>query len=789
MGAQIAAHLANAGIRTHLLDRVPDALEHGTPASRNALALQSIAALAKQRPAPLMLPPFAERIVAGNLDNDLVRAVAESDLVVEAVVERLDVKQMLFRKVAEVAGPNCILATNTSGISVTAIAADLPEAARSRLAGLHFFNPPRYMHLLEIVPSRFTEPKVVAELEAFGDRVLGKGVVICRDTPNFIGNRIGIADMLLTFSAAAAGGYTPEEVDWLNGPLMGRPRTGTFRLADMIGLDVLGHVVRNLQGALSGNPNDPNYDELCDLMQIPPVVQRMVEHGLLGDKTRAGFYRKAGKGDAKAIEVLDPETFAYRPPKPVEFPELANIAKIPDIKQRVHAALQTEGRAGEFLRKVYFGLFNYAANRLGSIAPSPKPIDDAMRWGYGWSQGPFQLWDAADVAGSERQFSTMQLATAPAARRLLERHGKEARWYAGRPSAKMVFVPDGDYVAVPIPPGMISLDACKDARGVIHSTKTANLVDLGDGVACLEFASKMNTLDEGVMTMLREAVPELERRGGFRALVVGNQAEHFSAGADLRQLLAWTKARDFAAIDTAVRTFQDTMMALRHGPLPVVVAPHGMTLGGGMELALHGDGIVANAELYMGLVEAGVGLVPAGGGLKETCRRASAWAIQVPDGDPYPWVRRAFEAIGRAQVSTSAHDARALGWLASTDGITFHRERVLADAKRRAIALAEAGYQPPDRNEAIQVVGAPRGASFMLGADLMHWGGYISEHDRLIGQKIAHVLTGGMRSTPGSLIAQDLLDLEREAFVSLCGEAKTIARMEHMLTTGKPLRN
>ncbi len=457
---------------------------------------------------------------------------------------------------------------------------------------------------------------------------------------------------------------------------------------------------------------------------------------------------------------------------------------------RVHAALRVPGRVGDFLRAVYLRLFNYAARRLGEICDTPKQIDDAMVWGYGWEIGPFALWDAVGVAWSLSELERMGVEPAPAARAQVAAQGEGARWYGGRPSAPTVHVPGAGQAPIATPAGMLLLDARADQAGVLHQNPTARLVDLGDGVACVEFRSpKMNILDEGVLTMLREAVPHLQKVGGFRALVIGDQSANFCAGANLKQILAWSKGQEWAALDAAVAQLQDTFMDLRHGPIPVVAAPHGRTMGGGVELCLHAAHIQADAELYMGLVEAGVGLLPAGGGLKELCRRASEWAEQVPDGDPYPFVRRAFDAVGSAKVSSSAFEARNLGFLAPGDGVTFHRSRVIADAKRRAIALAEAGWVPPDRNAAIKVIGAPQGASFMLGAQLFAWGGYISAHDQLIGQKIAHVLSGGMKPTATTVTAQHLLDLEREAFVSLCGEEKTRARIEHMLEQKKPLRN
>lgn len=798
MGAQIAAHFANAGIRTHLLDIVPKDVPKGAPAkARNAIAAGAVAKMLKSKPAPFMDPRFAARISVGNLEDDLEDRVAKSDLVLEAVIERLDIKKPLFARIAKAAPPHAILATNTSGLPIGDIVADLPEGARRRVVGMHWFNPPRYMHLLEIVKSEHTDPELAAALGDFSDRMLGKGVVDCRDTPNFIGNRIGVGEMMLTNRAALqggpGGGYTVEEVDLLNGPLMGRPKTGSFRLGDLVGIDVAALVIGNLAKATSSDPKAPNYDELHDLMVVPPVYEKMFERGMKGDKTGQGFYKKSGKKTASGrseVLTLDLATLEYRPRIEPQFPELAKIARIKDPEERIAAALRAEGRAGDFLRKVYLPLFNYAAMRLGEIADGPTPIDDAMCWGYGWSMGPFAMWDAAGVAWGVQQLEAMGVTVAPAAKALVEAQGEHARWYGGDAAEPTQWRPaEAGYATIERPPGMIILEAKKAAGAVIEKNEHATLLDLGDGIACVEFHSKMNSLNANIVTMLRDAVPTLQQKGGFVGLVVGNDAPHFSAGADAFSILALAGQSKWAELEKLVDEFQQAMMSLRHGPMPVVAAPHGMTLGGGCECSMSSDAIVAHAELYMGLVEAGIGLVPAGGGLKEIVRRASEWAQQVPDGDPYPWVRRGFEAAGQAKVSTSAHEARNLGFLRPTDGISFHENRVIADAKKRALALHVAGYVPPDRNEPITVIGAGAGASFMLGVQLFRWGGYASDHDKLIGEKVAHVLQGGDRPGRSTLVAQDLLDLEREAFVSLCGEQKTRDRIAHTLSTGKPLRN
>jgi 3-hydroxyacyl-CoA dehydrogenase len=786
MGAGIAAHLANAGIRTFLLDIVPKGVDADAPkAARNKLALGALKLLPKAKPPALMLKDFAARITPGNFDDDLADAVGQSDIVIEAIIERLDIKRSVFAKVAAAAKPHTVLATNTSGIPIADIAEGLPEDARKHLLGLHFFNPPRWMHLLEVIPSKFTAQEVVDEVAEFSDRVLGKGVVLCRDTPNFIGNRIGIGEMLLTFAATQEGGYTIEEVDTLNSKPIGRPKTGSYRLGDMVGLDVAGHVIRNLRDALSGDPSADNYDPLHEKMVLSQAMQTLLDKGWFGDKSGQGFYKKT-KNDAgkRVILSFDLETLDYRERKEPSFPELKGLRG--SLSSRVHAAMRLEGRAGEFYRKVYLPLFNYSATLTGKICDTPKQIDDAMKWGYGWSMGPFELMDAAGPAWCAAQMRELGIEPAPAITKLLEQ-GDDATWYKGRRGKDQQIFDGENYVDVETPAGMLILDAYKP-EAEIQTNSSAALIDIGDGVALLEFRSKANVLDEGVVTLMREA-PELLRDKGFGALVIGSQDDHFCRGANLLQIGMAAMQKKWDELEAAVNGLQQTVMNLRHGPLPVVVAPYGQTLGGGCEVSMHGDHIQANADLFMGLVEIAVGVLPAGGGLKEIARRASAHAAQLNPTDVFDWVRRGFEAAATGKVSMSAFEARATGWLRPSDGITFHKNRVVADAKRAALALVAGNYVPPDRNEPIHVMGAPGGANLMLGIHEFGWGGFASEHDQLIGTKMIHVLSGGMKPTAGTVTAQELLDLEREAFLSLCGTEKTLARIQHMLETRKPLRN
>jgi len=786
MGAGIAAHLAAAGCKTYLLDlAAPDA-----PAgpARSALATKALAALPKSKPPALMSKQVLDRLIPGNFDDDLARAIGESDLVIEAVVERLDLKLALWGKVAEYAKPGAVLATNTSGIAIASIAAGLPPAVQERFLGLHFFNPPRWMHLLEVIPGPKTSAAALAEASDFCDRALGKGIVLCRDTPNFIGNRIGIAEMLLTFRATRELGLSIEQVDFLNGPLLGRPKTGTFRLGDLVGLDVIGHVVGNLKHGTSADPAAQNFDPLHALMQVPDALEKLVQSKRLGDKTGAGFYKKVpGPSGKSTVLALDLETLEYRPQVEPAFPELAKLAKNPDVAARVPLALGREDDAGSFFRRVLLPLFNYSARLSGVICESPQQIDEAMRFGYGWQLGPFELLDAAGPAWVKEQLEAAGEPVAPLLASLLAEGGPSAKFYDEREAQPTVFFGPGVRRATTSPEGAVLLDRLRKTN-TVHQNATARLIDIGDGVACIEFASKANILDEGVVRMIAEA-PTFAAEKGFVGLVLGNQADHFCRGANLMQVAMLMTQKNFAGLEKVIDILQQAFMGLRHGPLPVVAAPIGQTLGGGTEAVLHCAEVEAGADLFLGLVEVGVGVLPAGGGLKEIARRAAAWADLAPDQDPYPWVRRGFEAVAMAKVSMSAQEARENGYLTPQDGITFHKLRVIENAKKRVLGLAARGWVPPSVDEPIRVIGEVGGANLMMGLELFGWGGYASEYDRHIGRKIVHVLSGGMRPGTNKLTAQQLLDLEREAFVSLCGEEKTQKRIEHMLTTKKPLRN
>ena len=707
MGAQIAAHFANAGVPALLLDVSTDAARQGLERAR------------KLKPDPFFTFDTWKLITTGSFDDDL-KGIAECDWIIEAVVERLDVKRSLLEKVDAARRPGSIVTSNTSGISIAAIAEDRSDEFRKHWLGTHFFNPPRYLHLLEIIPTDDTLPAVVETVRHFADYRLGKGVVVAKDSPGFIGNHIGLYAFMRILPKVASGEYTIEEVDAITGPALGRPKSATFRTMDIAGLDILGHVVGNMRETLGG-----------DAWTLPPFVTRMIESGTIGEKAGRGFYRREKQaGGESQILTLDPATLEYRPRQQPRIPSLEKTASVADVRERVRTIVNADDKAGRFLRETLLPALEYTASATPSIAHSPDDVDRVMRWGFGWELGPFELMEVLR---------------------------------GGAPPVR----------------GRVS-------GAVVRKNAGASLVDLGDGVLCVEFHSKMNIIGGDTIEMLRAGVQEASK--GFAALVIGNDAPNFSAGANLMLVLLEAQNENWEEIDATIRTFQQANMALRYADVPVIAAPAGLTLGGGCEVAMHADRIQAAAETYMGLVEVGVGLIPAAGGTKEMVARA---AEQMAPGatDYLPPIQRAFETVGFGKVSSSGPDAERLGYLRSTDAITMNRERLLADAKARALQRATEGYQPPPRT-AIPVGGETVLAALKLGIHLAWRAGRISEYDVVIGRKLATVMAGGAALPhPATVTEQELLDLEREAFLSLLGEPKTIERIQHTLKTGKTLRN
>jgi 3-hydroxyacyl-CoA dehydrogenase len=755
MGAQIALHCANAGIPALLLDLTPEVAREGLEKAR------------RLRPDPQFTPEAWTLVTTGSFDADLPR-IAQVDWVMEAVVERLDVKQALLARVDAVRRPGTIVSSNTSGIPIAAMAEGRSDDFRRHWLGTHFFNPPRYLRLLELIPTAETDAAVVAAISRFCDHILGKGVVVAKDTPNFIGNHVALYGVARTLEALEAGRYTIEEIDAITGPAIGRPGSATFRTMDIAGLDVLGHVMRNLAERLPDEADRAAF-------RLPALLERLLAAGALGEKAGRGFYqrRKAADGSSEIL-TLDPATLDYRPKQSARLASIEAGRQIDDLAARLRMLFASQDKAGQFLRETLAPTLVYTARVAPEIAHSIDDVDRVMRWGFGWDLGPFELFDAIGV----REV----LAAAQAV-------GGHALAHGVPPLVQQVIDGGGnrfrDGLVPPAGPGLQLLRCHKEQGRVVRTNAGASLVDLGDGVYCVEFHSKMNAIGGDTMAMLQAGLKEAAANGV--ALVIGNDAANFSAGANLMLVLLEAQEGNWDEIDLMTRTFQRTLMALRYSEVPVVVAPAGLTLGGGCEISLHGDRVQLAAETYMGLVEVGVGLIPAGGGTKEMLVRAMAQR-PTPQADPLPFVQKAFEAIALAKVSASGPDAARL-YLAPTDAVTMNRERLIADAKAVALARVREGYHRPAPRTAIPVGGESLGAALRLGVHLAWRAGRASDHDKLIGEKLAHIFAGGALPHATTVSEQYLLDLEREAFLSLLGTRKTLERIQHTLKTGKPLRN
>ena len=789
MGAQIAAHLANAGIQTLLLDIVPHELTAEEKARgltlesrevRDRIARVGLESARKAKPAAFFTPESASLITVGNLEDNLER-LRECDLIIEAVVENLEIKRRLYEKVEQHRRPGSVIASNTSGIPIAQLAEGRSEGFRAHFLGIHFFNPPRYLHLVELIRTEWTRPEVSCSIYGFLDQRLGKGVVPAKDRPNFIANRIGTFGALHTIRTMLEDNYTIEEVDKMTGPAVGRPKTATFRTFDLVGLDVLEHVVRNLYEALP-------VDEERGVFVAPEFLEQMIGRGWLGNKTKGGFYKKQkGEGEKQEIWTLDVASLEYRPSQKVKLPALDMAKNIEDTRERIKTLVWGKDRVGAFLWKTISRTLRYSAARIPEIADTVVEIDRAMRWGFNWELGPFELWDAIGVEKSVARMREEGLSIPENLQRMLDAGAKS--FYKSENGQSFYFdFASLNYVPLNDPPGTIILKSIKDRTGVIKKNAGASLIDLGDGVACLEFHSKMNAIGGDTLQMLKHSLQEVEKN--FVGLVVGNQGANFCVGANLMLMLMEAQDENWEELDMMVRVFQNATMSLRYSPKPVVVAPFQMTFGGGCEMTLHADRVRAAAETYVGLVEVGVGIIPAGGGTKEMLVRAmDSIPRNLEDADPFPFVKRAFETIALAKVATSAEEARNLSFLADDDSISMNADRLIADAKQEVLALSATGYMQPQQRTDILALGLPALATFKLGIHQMKRGGFISDHDALIGEKLARILTGGDLNHPTRVSEQYLLDLEREAFLSLCGERKTQERIAHMLKSGKPLRN
>lgn len=743
MGAQIAAHLANAGIPVLLLDVTPEAARDGL---KRASTL---------KPDPFFTKAAASLITTGGFDTDLQKLTAV-DWIIEAIVERLDIKQSLFARVEAVRGPHAVVSSNTSGIPISALAEGRSPEFRRHLVGTHFFNPPRYLRLVEIIPTQDTDPEVAERVSRFADYRLGKGVVVARDTPNFIANHIGLYGVVQLMRALESGHYTIEEIDAITGPAIGRPKSATFRTMDIAGLDVLAHVLRNLAERL---PEETSRSRFT----LPAIVEQLVTRGWTGEKAGQGFYKREGS----EILTLDPATMTYRAKQPARLASLDAVKGIDSAAERVRALFASSDKAGTLLRDTLAPTLVYAAAVAPTIARTIDDVDRAMQWGFGWELGPFELFDAIGIQ------AVLDAAKPESVPPLVA-----ARLASGRDRFRDGLVP-------PSGPGLQLLRTAKARTPVLKRNPAGSLVDLGDGVLCVELHSKMNVIGADTMQILQAGLTEAA--SNFSALVVGTDAPNFSAGANLMLVLVEAQEGNWDEIDLMVRMFQKTSLSLRYSPVPVIVAPAGLALGGGCEFVLHADRVQAAAETYMGLVEVGVGLIPAGGGTKEMVARAGRTAAGAK-AELLPFVQAAFETMAFAKVSTSAAHAQQLGYLRDHDSVSMNRERLIADAKALALDRVREGYRPP-QPEPIPVGGEGVEAALKLGVHLAWRAGRATDHDAVIGRALAHIVAGGSLPHATTVSESYLLDLEREAFLKLCGERKTLERIQHTLKTGKPLRN
>jgi 3-hydroxyacyl-CoA dehydrogenase len=784
MGSGIAAHFANAGIPSLVLDivpREPDAAETAAGLTlsdrsvRDRIARTSVQALLKTKPEPLFSPERMALIEIGNLDDDMAR-LAEADWVVEVVKEDMAIKKAVLGQAAAHIGPDAILSSNTSGLSLAAMAEALPEGLRKRFLGTHFFNPPRYMKLVEVIPTPETDPEALSLIEEFCRVRLGKGIVAAKDTPNFIANRIGVHAMMITLRAMEEMGLTPEEVDALTGPAVGRPKTATFRLADLVGLDTFLHVTRNVYDAAPD-------DESREVFVPPAFLTKMVGKGLLGRKSGGGFYKKL-KGDKPEVLTLDLQTLEYRAGRKASFPELEAQKAIENPAERLRKLIDGKGKASLFAWKILAESLVYAARRLGEIAADAHSVDRAIRWGFNWTLGPFELWDALGFRATCERLKSGGYALPPWVDALYD-SGATSLYITGDDGAASPTATPGVLAKVPVDPRILDFTILRKAGRVVRTNPGATLLDLGDGVLGLEFHSKMNSIGQDTISMILTACKEAEATA--QALVVANYGENFSAGANLMLLLMEAQEGNWDEIDAIVRAFQGATNRLEQCAVPVVTVPHALTLGGGCEVAMAGNAIRAAAETYIGLVEVGAGVVPSGGGCMRLYRRNVAALADA--GDVYPALRKTFETIGMAKVATSAEQARQLGFLRPQDTWSMNADHRVADAKDLALAMAKTGFQAPLPDREVPVMGRAGIALIETVLFNMMEGGYVSAHDRKIGGELAKILCGGDVPGPTTVSEQHILDLERESFLRLCGERKSLERMQSILKTGKPLRN
>jgi 3-hydroxyacyl-CoA dehydrogenase len=803
MGSRIAAHITNAGLPVVLLDIVPPGTAgDADKATKNKFVLAALDGLKKSKPVAFFVAENARLITLGNFDDDL-GLIGDCDWIIEVIAENLEIKRALLNKVQKHRRPGSIITSNTSGLPIAKIVEGMPDELRQHWFGTHFFNPPRYMRLLEVIPTPEADAADIALIEHFCDQRLGKAIVHSHDTPNFIANRIGTFSMSNSIRLMQAQGLSIEEVDTLTGSALGWPKTGTFRLGDMVGVDVLAHVAMNFS-AQTGEINDERAE-----IALAPFITRMIDNKWLGDKTKQGFYKKAGKDpEGRDLRlVLDWQTLDYKPSARPKFSAIEMAKNVESSGARIAQLLHgdvTKDKAAAFYWPMLTELFTYSANRVPEIADNLVEIDRAMKAGYNWELGPFEMFDAAGIRATTEKMRESGAAISANVDKLIayaDKHGDASpTWYKDDPSVasgRLFFDPvTSTYRPVEMPEGVTSLAVIKKANGVVKKNPGASVVDLGDGVAAIELHSKMNALGDDIVNLITQTLkPSSEIVNNFEAFVITGDSANFSVGANLMQLLLGIQEEEWDEVEMAVRAFQNMTQAIKFCSRPVVVAPYGMCLGGGVEISLHAAARQPHAELYMGLVEAGVGLIPGGGGCKEmTIRSVEAGSSIRPDGrgegvEIYEAMKKCFETIAMAKVSTSAAEARGFGFLKPSDAITMNRERLLTDAKNKARAMADAGYSAPVPRNDIAAPGVNALATLKLAVWTMREAEYISDHDAKVANWVAYALCGG-EVTPGTQVSEQyLLDLEREAFLSLCGEKKTQERIAFTLKTGKPLRN
>jgi 3-hydroxyacyl-CoA dehydrogenase len=781
MGSGIAGHLANAGIPSLLLDIVPPKAEPKdevkSKAFRNKFAVSALANLKKQKPAPLFSTAALEMIEVGNFEDDMAR-IAECDWIIEVVKEDMAVKVATFAKVEQHRKPGSIVSSNTSGLSIKGMTEGRSAEFKKNFLVTHFFNPVRYMKLLELVAGTETDPAVLKRLHVFGEETLGKGIVYGKDTTNFIANRIGTYGMLRIINEMEKAELSIAEIDKIFGPAMGRPKSAVFRTADIVGLDTFLHVAKNCYDSL---PND----EMRETFKVPEFLNKMVAGGMLGDKSGQGFYKKNKSDGGKEILALDPKTLQYQAQQKVRFDSLGAAKDVEDVKQRIVGVMNGTDKAAKFAERMSLDGMAYASRRIPEIADDVVNVDRALRWGFAWDTGPFETWDAYGVKKGVQRMKELGLQPAAWVEEMLAKGresfyavegGKETYWDIPSKSAK----------PVQNNPRTITVEILKRGNKKVDGNESASIHDLGDGALLLEFHSKMNSIDDQIIAMMNRSLDLAEK--DFRALVIGNDGSNFSAGANLGALLMAVGSDDLDSVKHMVSSFQQANQRMRYSPIPVVVAPFQLTLGGGAEVMMGANAVQAHAELYTGLVEFGVGLIPGGGGNMQLLRNVYGPLAHDKDFDALPFLKKVFLTIGMAKVATSAEEAREAGFLKPSDGITLNRDLLLADAKARAIGMAEAGFRPP-RPTRFSLPGKSGAATFDMALYDMQQNNQISEHDRKIGRKLATVLTGGDTSPQSPVTEQHLLELELEAFMSLVTEEKTKARMMSIITSGKPLRN